>query len=148
MYFFLSLLPGPHGPWSAQGAPVRSQPRQSRNPLPGAVPGPLRAEGPHWERRIPRERQARRGEAQPALQESSYGKEPGASPAAALPPPAGSYHQVPLVLFSLLCCRQHRALCFSQLLASIASPTGVSLLFVSFVPQVGGYFTRNSLHFN
>lgn len=43
LYFFPSLLPGPQGPWSAQGAPVRSQPKQSRNPLAGPVPGPLRA---------------------------------------------------------------------------------------------------------
>lgn len=48
--FFLSLLPAPQGPWSAQWAPVRSQPRQSRNPsAPEAVPGRLRGGG--WELR-------------------------------------------------------------------------------------------------
>lgn len=36
---------------------------------------PGAAEGPQWERRIPRERRGRRGEAQPALRERSHGKE-------------------------------------------------------------------------
>lgn len=97
-------------------------------------PGP--SQGPHLEWRIPR--------AQPALC-SREGM--GASPWPRTAPQAPTTRDH-WVFCSFLCSHQHPALCFSQFLASNASPTGVTLLLVSFVPQVGACFTRNSPPYN
>lgn len=141
--------PRPTGP-HVRSASTASLPAQAtQNSFSRGRPGAPEGWGPHREWRIPRVPPGR-GEARPALRERSQEnrvehRHPHRE--------RSELRQAPTIRYrcfccSLLCSRQHRMLCFSQFPASVASPTGVALLFVSFLPLVGGCFKRNFLPFN